>query len=66
MKKFTITILLATSCFLFGQSFGQNKVQYREFDWDFISSPNFDVYYYGDQIELATLRWKRLMRPMNK
>ena len=54
MKKFTITILLATSCFLFGQSFGQNKVQYREFDWDFISSPNFDVYYYGDQIELAT------------
>ena len=54
MKKFTITILLAASCFLFGQSFGQNKVQYREFDWDFISSPNFDVYYYGDQIELAT------------
>ena len=54
MKRFTITILLATSCFLFGQSFGQNKVQYREFDWDFISSPNFDVYYYGDQIELAT------------
>ena len=35
------------------QSFGQNKVQYRDFDWQFISSPQFDVYYYGDEIELA-------------
>ena len=38
---------------LSAQSFGQNKVQYREFDWEFISSPHFDVYYYGDEIELA-------------
>ena len=35
------------------RSFGQNKVQYRDFDWKFISSPNFDVYYYGDEIDLA-------------
>lgn len=25
--------------------FGQNKVQYRDFDWKFIESQNFDVYY---------------------
>ncbi len=38
---------------VFGQSFGQNKVQYKHFDWSFIKSPHFDVYYYGDEISLA-------------
>ena len=38
---------------LSAQTFGQNKVQYRDFNWEFISSPHFDVYYYGDEIELA-------------
>lgn len=27
------------------QQFGKNKVQYRNFDWKFIQSANFDVYY---------------------
>ena len=54
MTKTFITLLFALSSIALAQSFGQNKVQYREFDWDFISSPNFDVYYYGDEIELAT------------
>jgi Tol biopolymer transport system component len=36
-----------------GQSFGQNKVQYRTFDWQFIKAPHFDIYYYGDGLELA-------------
>ena len=54
MLKIYLIILLSLGSALFGQSFGQNKVQYREFDWDFISSPNFDVYYYGDEIDLAT------------
>ena len=54
MLKLYLIILLSLGSALFGQSFGQNKVQYREFDWDFISSPNFDVYYYGDEIDLAT------------
>ena len=32
-----------------GQSyFGQNKVQYRSFDWQIIRTEHFDVYYYGD------------------
>ena len=38
---------------LFAQSFGQNKVQYKEFDWSIISSPNFDIYFYGDDTHLA-------------
>ncbi len=37
----------------FGQSFGQNKVQYRDFDWSYIQSPHFDIYFYGGEQDLA-------------
>ena len=51
MKRY-ITILLFIT-FLFPQSFGKNKVQYNTFDWEYIVSPNFNVYYYGDNYDLA-------------
>ena len=54
MKRFLFIMLILLGSILSAQSFGQNKVQYRDFDWNFISSPNFDVFYYGDEIELAT------------
>ncbi|MED5268571.1 MAG: hypothetical protein VYE63_00020 [Candidatus Neomarinimicrobiota bacterium] len=50
--RFILILLLSTQA-LFGQYFGQNKVQYNEFDWNFIVSPNFNVYYYGDNHDLA-------------
>ena len=50
--KLIYIILLSLSC-LNAQSFGQNKVQYRDFDWNFIQTPHFDIYYYGDQQDLA-------------
>ena len=50
--KLIYIILLSLSC-LNAQSFGQNKVQYREFDWNFIQTSHFDIYYYGDQQDLA-------------
>ena len=53
MQRIIFIIFLMASTMLNAQSFGQNKVQYRDFDWQFISSPQFDVYYYGDEIELA-------------
>lgn len=43
---------LALVLFLFGTSpldaqyFGKNKVQYHEFDWSFLQSPHFDIYFY--------------------
>ena len=40
-------------CPLFGQSFGKNKVQYRDFDWSYIQTQNFDIYYYGEDQNLA-------------
>ncbi len=50
-KIIVIVILLAEG--LLAQSFGQNKVQYKDFDWSLISAPNFDVYFYGDDSHLA-------------
>ena len=48
---YTFILLLATS--LNAQSFGKNKVQYRDFDWNFIQTPHFDIYYYGGEQDLA-------------
>ena len=54
MIRFAYTALFLLCSVIQAQSFGQNKVQYRDFEWSFISSPNFDVYYYGDELDLAT------------
>ena len=51
LKYITATTLLIG--LLFGQSFGKNKVQYRDFDWSYIQTPNFDIYFYGDNQDLA-------------
>lgn len=40
----SVTAVLITSCSVFAQ-FGQNKVQYKTFDWSFIQSKHFDVYF---------------------
>lgn len=35
------------------ESFGRNRIQHKSFDWKFISTYNFDVYYYDGGKELA-------------
>ena len=50
--RIILTILLLTNL-LYPQSFGQNKVQYESFDWEYIVSPNTNIYYYGDNKDLA-------------
>ncbi len=52
MRKIIVIVILLTGGLL-AQSFGQNKVQYKDFDWSLISAPNFDVYFYGDDSHLA-------------
>lgn len=51
--KLIINIALFILAFANAQSFGQNKVQYRDFDWNYIQTSHFDLYYYGGQQELA-------------
>ena len=38
---------------LLAQSFGQNKVQYQDFKWEYIQTPHFDIYYYEGEKSLA-------------
>ncbi len=51
-----VSLLLGTIPVAVGaQEFGKNKVQYRTFDWKYIQSANFDVYYYDKAgLNLAT------------
>jgi len=51
--KNILFILIVLSQTVFGQSFGQNKVQYGGFDWKFIKSSHFNIYYYTEDIDLA-------------
>jgi Tol biopolymer transport system component len=34
--------------------FGRNRIQYKKFEWQYISSENFDVYYYDNRRAVAT------------
>jgi hypothetical protein len=37
-----------------GEVFGKNRIQYRTFDWLYLSGENFDVYYYDGRRAIAT------------
>lgn len=37
------------------EKFGQNRVQYRRFEWKILKSNNFEVYHYGAGTPIATL-----------
>jgi len=38
---------------LFSQEFGQNKIQYKNFDWRSTTTPHFVIYYYQGEDELV-------------
>ncbi len=35
------------------ETFGKNRIQYKNFDWKYLSTENFDVYYYEDRRKVA-------------
>lgn len=35
------------------ERFGKNRIQYKQFRWNYLSSENFDVYYYDDRKRVA-------------
>ena len=45
--------VLGTPAFSQDTGFGKNKVQYRQFEWSYIQTNNFDIYYYPGGYELA-------------
>jgi Tol biopolymer transport system component len=52
-----LTLLALTSSTLYAQQsrevFGKNRIQYRQFDWMYLSGENFDVYYYDARKAMA-------------
>lgn len=53
----TLSLLLLFTGVGFGQhadeTFGKNRIQYRQFDWQFLSGENFDIYFYDNRKEVA-------------
>ena len=45
--KLNIALLFFISSIVFGQ-FGQNKIQYKDYDWVFIQTKHFDIYFIED------------------
>lgn len=55
-----------------GALFGKNKVQYKQFDWSYIQSPHFNIYFYeggrdlaefaAEQSEIALVSIERTLR----
>ena len=50
-----VMCLLATPTDILAQGdyFGRNKVQYRDFKWEIITTPHFEIYYYQGEDEAA-------------
>ncbi len=58
MKKILLAAFLALffgagNIFAQSSNFGKNKVQYKDFHWQYIQSGHFDIYYYQGGYELA-------------
>src|SRR6266566_508586 len=48
-----VTVLCASSLFAQYGYFGQNKIQYRRFDWRVLRGEHVDLYYYPEEEELG-------------
>ncbi len=54
MKKILFLLLmLSTAAVAQEGNFGKNKVQYKKFDWSFIQTDHFDIYFYQEGQPLA-------------
>jgi hypothetical protein len=53
----TLLVSILSYSTVFGQQsrevFGKNRIQYRQFDWVYLSGENFDVYYYDARKGMA-------------
>ncbi|HEX5170707.1 MAG TPA: translocation protein TolB [Cyclobacteriaceae bacterium] len=48
-------VLFSSNCRgqMANEKFGKNRIQYRTFDWQYLSGENFDIYYYDSRKEIA-------------
>lgn len=50
---FVLCFLMESNAQQAREVFGQNRIQYKEFDWKYLSSENFDVHFYGERRKAA-------------
>ena len=50
---FLCLLAMPAAAFAQGDYFGRNKVQYRDFKWEIISTPHFEIYFYQGEEEAA-------------
>lgn len=57
IKVLLFFLIISSGLPTFGQFyfFGRNKVQYEKFDWKILKTEHFDIYYYSDLDEMATI-----------
>jgi len=57
LYKITFLFVLGFSQLTFSQFyyFGRNKVQYEQFDWKILKTDHFDIYYYGEMLNVAEI-----------
>jgi hypothetical protein len=53
LKWALVALLLATPALAQFSSFGKNKVQFAEFDWQKMETPHFDVFFFEEEKDLA-------------
>ncbi|MFZ1946519.1 MAG: BamA/TamA family outer membrane protein [bacterium] len=53
MRRVALVVVMAALLPSLVHAFGQNKVQYRQFDWVILKSEHFDIYYYDREEFLA-------------
>lgn len=69
MRKILILgllVLAAQSSLAQEVTFGQNKVQYKKFNWFYIQTPQFDIYFYRGEDTLATFAAYALQSAYNE
>ena len=57
LYKITFLFVLGFSQLTFSQFyyFGRNKVQYEQFDWKILKTDHFNIYYYGEMLNVAEI-----------
>ena len=56
IAKFTVLLLILLPAICWGQYyFGQNKVQYTDFDWQVLATEHFNIYFYPEEEVIAKI-----------
>lgn len=53
LALFVLCFLVESNAQQAREVFGQNRIQYKEFEWKYLSSENFDVHFYGERRKAA-------------